>query len=554
MRLSVSTAAVAIIILLVSLCAGAAVIHIPADQSTIAAGLAAASAGDTLLLACQAFHEHGMFIDKPVTIASETGSPGCASIDGELADRIFWIENTSGVVFSGITLLNGQSAWGSAVYADSSDVTFDFCVFQGNRVSVEGGAAFYNRGTGAFIDCTFTANDAEYGGGGIVVNAADVTFTNCAFVGNEARWGGGVAIYHPGATPVFNWCDFQENRAVGEEPYGGGAYCWNYATPTFSHCNFIGNTSEYGGGGLMSDEECQLVVDHCTFDGNSARFGGGLETWRTRGGSVTNTNFTENTAESGGGVLHEDSQDVVFTDCAFEDNEATVAGGGFILSAASPGPSDCTFTGNSAAFGGGVAVEYCTAPLVSDCRFFGNTAQLGGAIAIDTCGSPAVTGCTIAENAALYGGGVGLSRCSTPSVSGSTIVVNRADAQGGGIAVTTGTTVSVERTIIGFSTAGEAIATDGCPVSCTTTAVYGNAGGDWVGIIAGQEGSNYNIATDPYLCGVLSGDYTLCEDSPCLPDNNGAGVLIGVYEDGCPGPCGSAVEARSWGSIKGMYR
>jgi predicted outer membrane repeat protein len=533
--------------------AGASVIHIPADQPTIAAGLAAASPGDMLLLADGSYHEHGMIITLPVTIASEHG-PGYSGIYGDSAGRIFWVEGADGVVFSGLTVRGGLSDFGAAVYADSANITIDNCVFTDNHATSEGGALFLNRGTATLTSTNIVTNSAAYGGGGAVVNAADGDFTFCHFGNNEALWGGGVAVYHPGATPVFDYCTFQENHAVGTEPYGGGAYCWNYAAPTFTNCDFIDNTSEYGGGGLMSDEECQLTVTLCTFTGNSAIYGGGIETWWTRGGSVTGCEFTGNTAQDGGGVLHEQSQNLPFTDCTFTDNVATGSGGGFSLLTSSPGPSDCTFTGNSAEFGGGILVQYCTTPLVSGCTFIGNTAEYGGAITIDTCDSPAVADCTAAENTADYGGAIAITGCSTPSLSRSTLVRNRGNVFGGGIAIEVGTTLSVDRSIIAFSTAGEAIASDGPTVNCATTAVYGNAGGDWVGCIAGQETGNNNIATDPLLCGILTGDYTLCQDSPCLPENNGAGVLVGVYGQGCDPPCAAPVEARSWGSIKAMYR
>jgi len=499
-----------------------------------------------------------MTIAMPLTIASETGDPGCAAIDAEFNGRIFWIDGADDVVFSGITLAKGRSDWGSAVYADTAGVSFISCAFEASQAGMEGGAVFCNAGSGAFTDCDFAGNDAEIAGGGIVLSSAGGTFTNCRFVDNEAWWGGGVCAYHEGATPVFSGCEFRQNRAVsppGNEPYGGGAYCWDHAAPTFSYCDFIENTSGHGGAGIMSDQECLIVVDHCTFQGNSAVVGAGLETWWTRGGSVTNCEFTGNTAtEWGGGVLYEQSQDVVFSDCAFTNNEAGIGGGAFDLTAATPGPTGCTFTGNTAQFGGGVGLSDAVGVTLADCTFVGNSAFAGGAVAADSCASPAVVGCTISGNTAQYGGALAFTGSSTPSVSGSTLVLNGATVGGAGMAAWTGTTVSVAQTIIAFGTVGGAVLTDGCPVSCSTTAIYGNVGGDWVGPVAGQEGLDHNIATDPLLCAVMSGDHTLCEDSPCLPGNNGAGLLIGRFGQGCDGPCGAPVEARSWGSIKAMYR
>ena len=549
----VATIAVAALLVCATSVASAAVIHIPADQPTIAAGLAAASPGDTLLLADGSFYEHGLIISQPVTITSEHG-PGYTDINASGSGRHFWVENVDGAVFRGLSLHQGLDSWGAAIFADTSNITIDFCVLGGNHSTYQGGGLVCRGGTGTFISTNFVSSVADFEGGSVVLDGASGYFTDCYFGNNQSLWGAGVAIYNAGATPVFDGCDFGENHAVGTEPYGGGVYCWNYASPTFINCRFHDNVSDYGGGGLMLDENTQAVVTNCSFENNSAVWGGGIETWEMLGGTVTGCTFTGNTAQGGAGVLYEQSENLVFADCTFSDNVATEAGGGFSLLTSSPGPTNCTFTGNSAMYGGGMAVAYCTAPVVSDCSFSRNTAMMGGAIAVEMSGSPVVTDCTAAENTADYGAGIAFTHCSTPSVSGSTLVLNHANAEAAGVAVAVGTTLSVERTIIGFSTAGEAIATDGAPVVCTTTAVYGNLGGDWVGIIAGQEGSNYNIATDPYLCGVLEGDYTLCEDSPCLPENNGAGVLVGAYGEGCAGPCGAAVEMKSWGGIKGMYR
>ena len=56
-----------------------------------------------------------------------------------------------------------------------------------------------------------------------------------------------------------------------------------------------------------------------------------------------------------------------------------------------------------------------------------------------------------------------------------------------------------------------------------------------------------------YVGDVAGADFTLCANSPCLPEYNGCNVLIGAYGEGCA-ECSSPVEDRSWGAIKAMYR
>ena len=58
--------------------------------------------------------------------------------------------------------------------------------------------------------------------------------------------------------------------------------------------------------------------------------------------------------------------------------------------------------------------------------------------------------------------------------------------------------------------------------------VHGNAGGDWVGCIADQDGINGNFSADPLCCNDEGGDFTLRSDSPCLPGRHPDGEDCGL--------------------------
>lgn len=100
----------------------------------------------------------------------------------------------------------------------------------------------------------------------------------------------------------------------------------------------------------------------------------------------------------------------------------------------------------------------------------------------------------------------------------------------------------------------------GLPVECYFTGsiptltccdIVGNAGGDWVGCIADQRGTDGNISADPLFCDPAAGDFTLRVGSPCLPGDDpeeGACLLIGAREEGCTGP--TAAGRVSWGRLK----
>lgn len=65
------------------------------------------------------------------------------------------------------------------------------------------------------------------------------------------------------------------------------------------------------------------------------------------------------------------------------------------------------------------------------------------------------------------------------------------------------------------------------------TDIYGNALGDWVGLIAGQAGLNGNLGVDPCFCDPATDDFTLDAASPCAPEHSGGCGLIGAHPVGC---------------------
>ena len=70
-------------------------------------------------------------------------------------------------------------------------------------------------------------------------------------------------------------------------------------------------------------------------------------------------------------------------------------------------------------------------------------------------------------------------------------------------------------------------ADDGNPLPGVSVVVKGTTTGVATDI-------NGNFSSDPLFCDTLGyGDYRLAANSPCLPDYNDCGVLIGAYGAGC---------------------
>jgi len=209
---------------------------------------------------------------------------------------------------------------------------------------------------------------------------------------------------------------------------------------------------------------------------------------------------------------------VVIDRCIFEGNTADAGGGAFLYQAEAAFVA-CVFRGNHATDGAGGYAGYCSAGdgvQFSTCLFHGNDYPY-----------PSVGG---------YGAGVYFSH-SRGGVELCTMAENRAWF-GGGLLVSTASVVRVEGVLIAFSAEGQALALNAGTVAIVRCDFFGNDDGDWTGPIAGYLGVDCNVREDPIFCGQADADFTVRGDSPCLPENNGCG-LIGAFLQGCAAPCGS---------------
>ncbi len=284
---------------------------------------------------------------------------------------------------------------------------------------------------------------------------------------------------------------------------GGGAYVIN-SSPYFVNCIFLGNTSVgQPGGGVAVINAGTPFFEFCTFSWNSATGTGG---W------------------GGGLYIHNSSPQLV--DCTVRGNTSGEFGGGIYATGSTFTITYCRFTENQSASAGGALYLANNSPVMCTLsNFFGNYAAAAGGAIYSIDSSPVIMSCTIVENS-TSGNGAGL--------------------------YTAGTGVSAfDSSIIAFSNLAGAAYIAGGSALFTCCDIYGNAGGDWTGSIAAQEGVNGNFSADPEFCGVnSSGNYFLQGDSPCAPANNGCGLVIGANSVDCGF---IATEETSFSKIKSMY-
>lgn len=241
----------------------------------------------------------------------------------------------------------------------------------------------------------------------------------------------------------------------------------------------------------------------------------------------------------GGGVHCQNGASPTIENCVFTGNQAKT-GGGFSCIGGSPTLVGCTFTANHAyeLDGGAVICTDGASPTITDCRFLANTTTGGGAGIAAFSSQVEISGCTFAANASSPYQGGGALFCGWGSTVWATncTFAGNSSPDGAGVLCYPDGTLLLDRSIIAFSTLGQAIALYGsstATLSCCD--LFGNPGGDWVGAIAGQYGVNGNISADPLFCDLPQGDYHLQPGSPCLPHgpSNPECDLVGAWPQGC---------------------
>lgn len=293
---------------------------------------------------------------------------------------------------------------------------------------------------------------------------------------------------------------------------GGGVYCADGSSPLFQSCTFQGHYALRGGAvyALGADP----IFRSCDFIGNVAGTGGG-------GGAVC----AQNSAAR-------------FRFCYFEDNDCEIGGvGGGVCTWDSPAGRQAPFIQYSSFVGCGVenfgGAIYCknVSPDIVRCQFWDNSAPFGGGAICCDGASPNITNCTIVRSSSM--------------ANGSGVYCGQVFGSSGSSPTITNTIVAFG---LGAGVKGIACGGPGDSPTITHCVVFGNEGGDDV---CGDH--HDNIVYDPLFCDADGDDFTLCEDSKCLPENNPWDELVGVLSSGC-GPCDDPVEDASWGSIKAMYR
>lgn len=309
--------------------------------------------------------------------------------------------------------------------------------------SGEGGGVYVGtRADATLKGCTVANNKSVSTGGGIAAKLGTVTLDDTTVENNQAVNGGGLfhlGIAVPGSLTLQNGSIIRNNTASS---MGGGLFLWGNVGLKSDNSEISGNKALYGAGiaasqytAAFASPKLELVDTKVNNNGDASTvMGGGIYAAQGVVLNAENTKLLDNTAKSGGGILLWSKSSADLNNSEVSGNKATGNGGGVYVYDATcsvTASNGTVFRENSGYRGGGIFSSGGTVT-VEDSTFEKNTAtDDGGAIAATQNSSLTVRNSKVLENKAADTAGGILAEKSTLEVTDSIIDGNRASVGGG---------------------------------------------------------------------------------------------------------------------------
>lgn len=192
------------------------IIRVPLDFATIQEAINNANDGDTIEISDGVYKGIGnrniRFFGKKITVKS-TNKTGNCIIDCENSGQgfIFDFNETAESVLDGITIINGVSEMGGALYFSQASPTIINCTLENNS-AMHGAGIWSYRSSPVFKNCLFKNNSAT-GSGSHYFHSSSPNLINCIINNNSAGHGGGLFFYD--STGIVVNCAIIRNTAGG---------------------------------------------------------------------------------------------------------------------------------------------------------------------------------------------------------------------------------------------------------------------------------------------------------------------------------------------------
>ncbi len=512
----------------------ATVIHVPADQPTIQAGINAANYGDTVLVAPGTYYENDT-LKARITLVSEKGADSTV-IDGDSTYYpVLRCDSCDFLTIMGFTMKNGECyGYYPTLYKGGglNCTGCDFLQLRDNKImDNECPLTCVGGGVGAFII-----------GDSVII--MDNVFSDNILEPYECGGGiGGAGLHITGKDCLIEANTFYNNRNYGDGGSPGGAVVCKGSYSRVRGNYFVNNLVRLnyrvgGGGGIFIDSK-NSVVDSNMFQGNivdsyvSPAFGGAIFVI-SDSCVVRNNQFQENIAQSysgpanGGAIYSQGLNNEIVGNtiirnkisCTYNENE----GAGIFSSGQSATIADNLIAYNTIdakygarAKGAGLYVSGDSSVVFNN-SFYRNQA-LGQA------GGPP-------SNWTMYAQGGGIFCSATEAhVTNNIFTNNRTDGFCGDTSMCLSGYDCVDGSLCVPNSVG------GGAITCSTSVVldcnnfYENYAN---GILNHINGASYGLndfSADPLFCLPESSDFHLLENSPCLNVTNCG--LVGALSSGC---------------------
>jgi len=254
-------------------------------------------------------------------------------ISGNNITRIFYMydEGARTISISGLTLTDGRSTTGGAIFSKGIDLTLSSVVITGNEAAGRGGGVYFADFEGrnpslTIIDSEISDNTAGNDGGGLnLYSVGDVTITNTVVSGNTSNKEGGGAYFYSVGNVSIDSSTFDQNTAVEN---GGGLHLYSVGDVTITNTVFSGNTAAASGGGAFFYQVEDVSIDSSTFDQNSAvSEGGGVHATSSDSFTMKNSTVSGNEAEDGAGLRLGNNGDILIANSTIANNVGAAEGG-----------------------------------------------------------------------------------------------------------------------------------------------------------------------------------------------------------------------------------
>lgn len=365
----------------------------------------------------------------------------------------------------------GNGGGGICAVGKKSDVTLDKVTVTGNKATSNvstnlgaGGGIEAQGGSLTVKDSTISNNNARGNGGGIFSAEGNVLDVSGSTIqGNKGNNGGGI---HTGeardTSKTPSKATITDTKVLDNEitgGLGGGVYVGTRANATLKDCTVAGNkvnqANGMGGGICAYGLGFDVTLDNVQVENNTFKdqngVGGGVSAYgfAVNPGKLTLKNGTTlkgNTAASGGGIYALGSMTILAENTNVLNNSATGWGGGvFAYNGVTLKANNTKFLGNTANTAGGILLWNNSSADLNNSEVSGNkaTGNGGGVYVYDaTCSLTTSNGTVFRENSGYRGGGI-FSSGGTVTVEDSTFEKNTATDDGGAIAATQNSSLTV---------------------------------------------------------------------------------------------------------------